>query len=122
MKRTVSALAAGVLGATLAGVGPASATTPAVDCAAGGYTRVHTSYVPTNVERPAIDGRAYNIAGPTAYTYEVCLDIPDGSTFTIQVRIGPTGSLGHPLSRGQWQAAREGDSAGAGVTACFDRP
>ncbi|MED7928660.1 hypothetical protein SMD20_30715 [Nonomuraea sp. LP-02] len=87
MKRTISVLVAtGVLGATLTGTSPASASTSAVDCAAGGYTRVLNSYVPTNVERPAIDGRSYNIGGPNAYTYEICLDIPDTSTFTIEVR------------------------------------
>jgi hypothetical protein len=86
MKRTTAALAAtGLLGAMLTGVsGPASAST--IDCTTGDYTRVHHSYVPTNVERPAIDGRAYNIGGPYAYNFEICLDIPDGSTFTIEVR------------------------------------
>ncbi|MEU6432449.1 hypothetical protein ABZ860_41635 [Microbispora sp. NPDC046973] len=94
MKRTISVLAAvtGVLGATLAGISPASAAAPAVDCSTGGYTRVLNSYVPTNVQRPAVDGRSYNIAGPSAYTYEVCLDIPDTSTFTIEVRIWSNGS------------------------------
>ncbi|WP_214410727.1 hypothetical protein [Sphaerisporangium fuscum] len=89
MKRTISvlAVATGVLGATLTCISPASAAAPAVDCSTGGYTRVLNSYVPTNVQRPAVDGRSYNIAGPTAYTYEVCLDIPDTSTFTIEARI-----------------------------------
>ncbi|GLX10662.1 MULTISPECIES: hypothetical protein [Microbispora] len=94
MKRTISVLAVttGVLGATLTGIGPASAATPAVDCSTGGYTRVLTSYVPTNVQRPAVDGHSYNIGGPLAYTYEVCLDIPDTSTFTIEVRIWNNGT------------------------------
>ncbi|WP_182873697.1 hypothetical protein [Microbispora sp. H10670] len=87
MKRTISvlAVATGVLGATLTGVGPASAS--AVDCSTGGYTYARTSYVPTNVQRPSVDGRNYNIAGPSAYTHEVCLDIPDTETFTIEVQI-----------------------------------
>ncbi|MFI6457383.1 hypothetical protein ACIBF6_38235 [Streptosporangium amethystogenes] len=93
MKRTISVLVAtGVLGATLTGISPASAATSAIDCATGGYTRVLNSYVPTNVERPAVDGHSYNIGGPSAYTYEVCLDIPDTSTFTIEVRIWSNGS------------------------------
>ncbi|ETK34954.1 hypothetical protein [Microbispora sp. ATCC PTA-5024] len=93
MKSTNSVLvAAGVLGAMLTGISPASAATPAVDCSMGGYTRVLNSYVPTNVERPAVDGRSYNIGGPSGYTYEVCLDIPDTSTFTIEVRIWSNGS------------------------------
>ncbi|MEU7694263.1 hypothetical protein OHB01_00120 [Microbispora hainanensis] len=94
MKRTISVLtvAAGVLGVTLTGAGPALADTSAVDCSTGGYTYVVNKYVPTNVESPAVDNRLYNIAGPTAYTHEVCLDIPDNETFTIEVRIGPTGS------------------------------
>jgi hypothetical protein len=89
MKRTIPVLAvtAGVLAATLTGISPASATAPAVDCSTGGYTRVLQSYVPTNVQRPAVDGRTYNIIGSQAYTYEVCLDIPDTSTFTIEARI-----------------------------------
>ncbi|NJP93972.1 hypothetical protein HCN51_31820 [Nonomuraea sp. FMUSA5-5] len=88
MKRIISALVAtGVLGATLTGTSPASAATSAIDCAAGGYTRVVNSYVPTNVQRPAVDGRSYNIGGPSAYTFEICLDIPDTSTFTIEIRI-----------------------------------
>ncbi|MEV0136742.1 hypothetical protein AB0H83_51005 [Dactylosporangium sp. NPDC050688] len=89
MRRTIPvlAVATGVLGATFTGISPASATAPAVDCSTGGYTRVLNSYVPTNVQRPAVDGRTYNIAGPLAYTYEVCLDIPDASTFTIEARI-----------------------------------
>jgi len=90
MKRTISvlAVATGVLGATLTGIGPASAATSAVDCSTGGYTRVLNSYVPTNVQRLAVDGRSYNIGGPLAYTFEICLDIPDTSTFTIEVRMG----------------------------------
>ncbi|WP_327108145.1 hypothetical protein [Nonomuraea glycinis] len=93
MKRTIPILvAASLLGATLTGISPASAATSAIDCTAGGYTWVRNSYVPTNVESGAIDGRIYNIGGPSANTYEICLDIPDTSTFTIQVRIGPTGS------------------------------
>ncbi|MGR6913274.1 hypothetical protein ACU635_03350 [[Actinomadura] parvosata] len=88
MKRIISALVATVvLGATLTGTSPASAATSTVDCAAGGYTRVVNSYVPTNVQRPAVDGRSYNIGGPPAYTFEICLDIPDTSTFTIEIRI-----------------------------------
>ncbi|MEU7885455.1 hypothetical protein AB0B54_08130 [Microbispora bryophytorum] len=94
MKRTISVLAVitGALGATLTGIGPASADTPAVDCSTGGYTRVLNSYVPSNIERPAVDGHSYNIGGPSAYTYEVCLDIPDTETFTIEVRIWSNGS------------------------------
>ena len=94
MKRTISvlAVAAGVLGATLTGVSPASAAASAVDCSTGGYTRVVNSYVPTNVQRPAVDGHSYNIGGPLTYTYEVCLDIPDTSTFTIEVRIWNNGT------------------------------
>ncbi|GIH49299.1 hypothetical protein SAMN05421833_11564 [Microbispora rosea] len=94
MKRTISvlAVATGVLAATITGIGPASAATPAVDCSTGGYTRVLTSYVPTNVERPAVDGRTYNIGGPLEYTYEICLDIPDTETFTIEVRIWNNGT------------------------------
>ncbi|WP_055478435.1 hypothetical protein [Sphaerimonospora mesophila] len=89
MKRTISVLAAtiGVLGATLTAISPASAATPAVDCSTGGYTRVVNSFVPTNVQRAAVDGRIYMANGPVAYTYEVCLDIPDTSTFTIEVRM-----------------------------------
>ncbi|MFC4532846.1 hypothetical protein [Sphaerisporangium dianthi] len=87
MKRTIPALAvaAGVLGATLTGVSPAAAA--AVDCSTGGYTRVLTSYIPTNMQRGAVDGHIYNIAGSPAYTLEVCLDIPDTSTFTIEVQM-----------------------------------
>ncbi|WP_169987656.1 hypothetical protein [Microbispora sp. H10836] len=94
MKRTISVLAvvAGALGTTLTGIGPASADTPAVDCSAGGYTRALNSYILTNMEWSALDGRIYNISGPTAYTYEICLDIPDTSTLTVEVRIGATGS------------------------------
>ncbi len=92
MKRTIPVLAAGVLGATLTVISPASAATSTVDCAAGGYTRVVNSYVPTNIERPAIDGRSYNIGGPLTYKYEICLDIPDTSTFTIEVRSWTNGS------------------------------
>lgn len=93
MKRIISILVAtGVLGATLTGISPASAATSAIDCTAGGYTWVRHSYAPTNVESGAIDGRIYNISGPSANTYEICLDIPDTSTFTIEVRIGATGS------------------------------
>jgi hypothetical protein len=92
MKRIISVLVAGVLGATLTGISPASAATPAIDCATGGYTRVVNSYVPTNIERPAVDGHTYNIGGPPAYTYEICLDIPDTSTFTIEVRSWANGS------------------------------
>ena len=87
MKRISSILVTtGVLGATLTGISPASAATPAIDCTAGGYTWVRNSYVPTNVESGAIDGRIYNISGPSANNYEICLDIPDTSTFTIEVR------------------------------------
>lgn len=94
MKRTVSALVAGVLGATLLGTAPASAATSDIDCAArDDYTWVRNSYVPTNVERPAIDGRSYNIGGPYTYTYEICLDIPDeASKFAIEVRIYNNGA------------------------------
>ncbi|MET8863939.1 hypothetical protein ABZW11_13380 [Nonomuraea sp. NPDC004580] len=87
MKHTISLLAAGVLGATLTVTSPASAATSGIDCATGGYTRVVNSYVPSNVQRPAIDGRQYNIGGSRAYDFEICLDIPDTSTFTIEVRI-----------------------------------
>lgn len=93
MKRIVStlAVAAGVLGTVLSGAGPASADT--VDCSTGDWTRVHTSYVPTNVERPAIDGFSYNIAGSWTTEYEVCLDIPDNaSKFAIEVRVFNNGS------------------------------
>jgi hypothetical protein len=88
MKRAIPvlAVAAGILGATLTGVSPASAGVPGVDCSTGGYTRVLESYALTNIERVGADGRSYNITGPLAYTYEVCLDIPDTSTFTIEVR------------------------------------
>jgi len=94
MKRTIPALtvAAGVLGATLTGISPASAAAPAVDCSAGEYTRVLQSSIPTNIQRPAVDGRSYNIGGSLAYTYEVCLDIPDTSTFTIEIWIWSGGS------------------------------
>ena len=94
MKRIISSLAVatGVLGATLTGVSPASAATTAVDCSTGGYTYSVHKYVPTNVVSPAIDNRIYNIVGSTEYTHEVCLDIPDTETFTIEVRIGATGS------------------------------
>lgn len=93
MKRTIPILvAAGLLGATLTGISPASAATSTVDCTAGGYTRVLNTYVPTNIERPAIDGRTYNIGGPLAYTYEICLDIPDTSTFTIEVQSWTNGT------------------------------
>jgi hypothetical protein len=43
-------------------------------------------YVPTNVQRPGVDGRAYNVDGP-AHTHEICLDVPDTSTFTVEVRM-----------------------------------
>lgn len=86
MKRIISVLAVvtGLLGGMLTGIGPAAAS--AVDCAAGGYSWVRNSYVPTNVERGAIDGRSYNISGAATYTYDICLDIPDDETFTIVVR------------------------------------
>ncbi|MET8863940.1 hypothetical protein ABZW11_13385 [Nonomuraea sp. NPDC004580] len=84
MKRTISVLAAGALGATLAGTTPASASS--IDCATGGYTRVVNTYVPTNVERPGVDNALYNINGPQPHTYEICLDIPDGETFTIKLK------------------------------------
>ncbi|GAA1513829.1 hypothetical protein GCM10009677_53740 [Sphaerisporangium rubeum] len=86
MKRTISVLAVvtGLIGAMVTGIGPASAS--AVDCAAGGYTRVYNSYVPTNVQRPAVDGYSYHIGGSPGYSYEICLDIPDGETFTVEVR------------------------------------
>ncbi|MGA5304075.1 hypothetical protein ACPCHT_29415 [Nucisporomicrobium flavum] len=89
MKRMVPVLAAAAVaaGATLAGAAPASAASPAVDCAKGEYTRVLRSYIPTNVQRPAVDGHSYNIGGGLTYDYEVCLDIPDTSTFTIEVRV-----------------------------------
>ncbi|MEO3800125.1 hypothetical protein [Nonomuraea sp. B1E8] len=87
MKRKISVLAAaGVLGAALTTTPASAAATSAIDCTTGDYTRVVNSYVPTNVERPGIDNLLYNINGPQAYTYEICLDIPDTSTFTINVR------------------------------------
>ncbi|MFF5111370.1 hypothetical protein [Streptosporangium sp. NPDC000509] len=93
MKRIISILVAAVaLGATLTGVSPASAATSAVDCSTGEYTRVLNSYVPTNLERGAIDGRSYNIGGSLTYTFDICLDIPDTSTFTIEVRIWNNGT------------------------------
>nr|WP_062333566.1 hypothetical protein [Herbidospora sakaeratensis] len=88
MKRTIFVLV-GVLGAMLTGITPASA---AVDCSAGGYTRVYHSYIPTNWERGAIDGRSYNIGANMSYDYEICLDIPDGETFSIEVRIYNNGN------------------------------
>ncbi|WP_030454159.1 hypothetical protein [Herbidospora cretacea] len=90
MKRTIFVLI-GVLAAMLTGITPASAAS-AVDCSAGGYTRVYNSYVPTNMERGAIDGRSYNIGANLAYDYEICLDIPDGETFSIEVRIWNNGT------------------------------
>ncbi|MBG0819986.1 hypothetical protein HS048_04420 [Planomonospora sp. ID91781] len=92
MKRTVSVFIAGILGATLTGVSPASAATSPIDCSSGEYTRIRESFVPTNVERPAVDGFAYRFGGPSPTTYEVCLDVPDGSTFTIEVRSWSNGS------------------------------
>ncbi|MER6824887.1 hypothetical protein ABT352_02715 [Streptosporangium sp. NPDC000563] len=93
MKRIISILVAAVaLGATLTGVSPASAAASAVDCSTGEYTRVLNSYVPTNIERGAIDGRSYNIGGSLTYTFDICLDIPDTSTFTIEVRIWNNGT------------------------------
>lgn len=86
MKRTTSVLAATVLGATLIGISPASATTSSIDCTAGDYTRIMESYVPSNLERPAVDGFAYRLTA-SPVTIEVCLDIPDTSTFTIEARI-----------------------------------
>jgi hypothetical protein len=97
MKRTVSVLIAGILGATLTGVSPASAATSPVDCSAGEYTRIRESFVPTNVERPAVDGFAYRFGGPSPTTYEVCLDVPEGSTFTIDVRSWSNGSPDEPF-------------------------
>ncbi|GAA5047380.1 hypothetical protein HNP84_000377 [Thermocatellispora tengchongensis] len=89
MKRTIPvlAVATGVLGAMLTGISPASAAASAVDCSTGGYTYVLNTYVPTNIQRPGVDGSTYNLSGQKAYTHEVCLDIPDTSTFTIEVRI-----------------------------------
>ncbi|MEU3167191.1 hypothetical protein [Streptosporangium sp. NPDC006930] len=93
MKRIISILVATVaLGATLTGVSPASAATSAVDCSTGEYTRVLNSYMPTNLERGAIDGRSYNIGGSLTYAFDICLDIPDTSTFTIEVRIWNNGT------------------------------
>ncbi|MDA0634992.1 hypothetical protein OUY22_16345 [Nonomuraea sp. MCN248] len=86
MKRTISVFVAGVLGAALTGISPASAAASAIDCSAGGYTRTVESYAITNAERPAVDGFAYRYGNPSQTTYEVCLDIPDTSTFTIEVR------------------------------------
>lgn len=86
MKRTTSVLAATVLGATLIGISPASATTSSIDCTAGDYTRVRESYTLTNIERGAVDGFNYRITA-SPVTIEVCLDIPDTSTFTIEARI-----------------------------------
>lgn len=86
MKRTTSVLAATVLGATLIGINPASATTSSIDCTAGDYTRVRESFTLTNLERGAVDGFNYRITA-SPVTIEVCLDIPDTSTFTIEARI-----------------------------------
>lgn len=86
MKRTTSVLAATVLGATLIGISPASATTSSIDCTAGDYTRVRESFTLTNLERGAVDGFNYRITA-SPVTIEVCLDIPDTSTFTIEARI-----------------------------------
>ncbi|WP_440071558.1 hypothetical protein [Streptosporangium sp. OZ121] len=91
MKRTIFVLI-GVIGAMLTGINPASAATSAVDCSTGGYTRAYNSYIPSNMERGAIDGRSYNIGGSLSYDYEICLDIPDTSTFTIEVRIWNNGT------------------------------
>lgn len=77
----------GLLGSTLTGIAPASAATSPIGCSTGGYTRVLATYIPTDLQREAIDGRICNISGPTAYTYEICLDIPDTSTFTIEAQI-----------------------------------
>ena len=89
MKRMIPALAAtaGVLGAMLTGIGPASAAVPPVDCSAGAYPRVLESSIPTNLQRPAVDGRAYNLAVGLVYTFEICVDIPDTSTLDIEIRI-----------------------------------
>ncbi|MEU4835791.1 hypothetical protein [Streptosporangium sp. NPDC023615] len=91
MKRTIFVLI-GFLGAMLIGVNPASAAIAAVDCSTGGYTRAYNSHIPSNMERGAIDGRSYNIGGSLSYEYEICLDIPDTSTFTIEVRIWNNGT------------------------------
>ncbi|MCA2219066.1 hypothetical protein [Jidongwangia harbinensis] len=80
------AVAAGVAGATLTGVAPAGAA-DVVDCTSAQYTRKLASYVPTNVQRPGVDGHSYNISGPQAFTYEVCLDILDSATFAIEARL-----------------------------------
>ena len=87
MKRIISVLAVviGVLGTTLTGISPASAT---IDCSTGGYTWVRNSYISTDDYRVGVDGRQYNFnLGPTAYTYEICLDVPDTTTFTVEIRI-----------------------------------
>jgi hypothetical protein len=88
MKRIYSGLAAaGVLGTALVAGGPASAATSSIDCAASGpWDQVHELYVPTNVERYGVNNAAWNANGPEKTTYEVCLDIPDGETFTIRVK------------------------------------
>ncbi|WP_169952809.1 hypothetical protein [Microbispora sp. H11081] len=89
MKRIISSLAVatGVLGATLTGVSPASAATTEIDCTTGGYTYVKHTYALTNYPWGAVDGRNYNIVG-SPYNYEICLDVPDGTTFTIEIRKG----------------------------------
>ncbi|NAS21840.1 hypothetical protein GT755_09105 [Herbidospora sp. NEAU-GS84] len=91
MKRIIFVVV-GVIGAMLTGITPASAATSPVDCSTGTYTRVYTSYMPTNMERGAVDGRSYNIGANLAYDYEICLDIPDNETFSIEVRIYNNGS------------------------------
>lgn len=85
LKRAASVLAAAVLGATLTGVSPASAATSEVDCTTGGYTRVFESFFLTNIRLLGVDGNSYRMSTPA--TYEICLDIPDASTFTIEVQI-----------------------------------
>jgi|GEM_PF-4845293 len=93
MKRIISILVATVaLGAMLTGVSPASAATSAVDCSTGDWTRVVNGQMPTNLQRGAIDGRSYNIGGSLTYTFDICLDIPDTSTFTIEIRIWNNGT------------------------------
>ncbi|WP_169952898.1 hypothetical protein [Microbispora sp. H11081] len=88
MKRTtpVFAVVLGVFGAMLTGIGPASAAPSGVDCSAGGYTRAYAGWIYSNYRRVAVDGRQYGLGNPEPVTYEICLDIPDDSTFTIEVR------------------------------------
>ena len=67
--------------------GPASAATSSVDCAAiGPWDQVQRLYGPANVERRGVNNAAWNVNGSQKTTHEVCVDIPDGETFTIRVK------------------------------------